>query len=144
MDSMNTHKQVRVRFAPSPTGHLHIGGLRTALFNWLFARHHKGVFLLRIEDTDLERSKPEFTASILETFEWACLTSDEPIVIQSSRKERHQEIAHKLLSEKKAYRCYCTPQELEQRIGTSAAHAGGYAQYDRYCCDASKLSDTYH
>ena len=76
-------RPVRVRFAPSPTGNLHIGGLRSALFNWLFARHHGGAFLLRIEDTDYERSKPEYTASILDSMSWVGLEPDEPFLVQS-------------------------------------------------------------
>lgn len=106
---------IRVRFAPSPTGHLHIGGLRTALFNWLFARHNAGTFLLRIEDTDRERSKPEFTQSILASFAWTGLTSDEPVVIQSQRFEEHHKIAQQLLEQGKAYRCYCAPEDMVSR-----------------------------
>ena len=78
-------KNVRVRFAPSPTGHLHIGGVRAAIFNWLFARHHGGAFLVRIEDTDLERSKKEYVDSILELLAWLGLDSDEPLVYQAQR-----------------------------------------------------------
>ena len=81
--------EVRVRFAPSPTGHLHIGGLRSAIFNWLFARHNNGKFLLRIEDTDIERSKQEYTDSILASFAWMHIDWDEPVVIQSERAARH-------------------------------------------------------
>src|SRR2546428_13772726 len=98
MDNKNT---VRVRFAPSPTGHLHIGGLRTALFNWLFARHHKGAFLMRIEDTDTQRSKQEYTDAILAAFAWVAIEPDEPIVIQSARLKEHQAVAQKLLQEGK-------------------------------------------
>lgn len=99
--------RVRVRFAPSPTGHLHIGGLRTALFNWLFARHHTGDFLLRIEDTDLERSKPEFFESVITALTWCSLESDEPTVIQTHSVTIHKKLIKKLLDEGKAYRCYC-------------------------------------
>ncbi len=104
-------KPVRVRFAPSPTGHLHIGGLRTALFNWLFAWHQGGTFLLRIEDTDKERSKKEYTDAILAAFAWVNIQPDEPIVIQSQRLKDHQAMAQKLLKEGKAYKCYCTPDD---------------------------------
>ena len=90
-------RTVRVRFAPSPTGHLHIGGMRSAIFNWLFARHHNGAFLLRIEDTDIERSKKEYTDSILASFAWMRIDWDEPVVIQSERAARHAEIAQILL-----------------------------------------------
>ena len=124
---------VRVRFAPSPTGHLHIGGLRTALFNWLFAHHNKGVFLLRIEDTDLERSTPEYTQSILESLAWAQIHSDEEIVIQSARLSAHQEVIEKLVSEKKAYRCYCTPAEIALRQNRPADVDPEFAKYDGFC-----------
>lgn len=104
---------VRVRFAPSPTGYLHIGGARTALFNWLFARHHGGKYLLRIEDTDRLRSTPEAVQAIYDSLKWLGLMSDEEPVLQSERLQRHAEVAHQLLAEGKAYRCYCTPEELE-------------------------------
>lgn len=97
-------KNVRVRFAPSPTGNLHIGGLRTALFNWLFARHHGGAFLLRIEDTDLERSRAEYTDAILEAFKWVGIESDEPLVMQSQRSEIYAQALAKLLENGRAYR----------------------------------------
>src|SRR6185436_5719394 len=106
---------VRVRFAPSPTGHLHIGGLRTALFNWLLARHYGGIYLLRIEDTDVERSKQEYVHSIMESFSWCSLLPDEPVVIQSRNIERHRTVADRLLQESKAYRCYCTPAMVAER-----------------------------
>lgn len=114
MKEINNH--VRVRFAPSPTGHLHIGGLRAALFNYLFARHHKGVFLLRIEDTDLERSKPEYTDSIMGSLAWTNIQPDEPVVIQSARIKEHQALILDLVERGKVYRCYCTPEEVISRI----------------------------
>src|SRR5713101_404686 len=101
-----------VRFAPSPTGFLHIGGARTALFNWLFARHHGGKFLLRIEDTDRARSTPEAVAAIVEGLDWLGLSWDGEIVYQSARAARHAEVARQLLAAGRAYRCYCTPTEL--------------------------------
>ena len=104
---------VVVRFAPSPTGFLHIGGARTALFNWLFARHHGGKFLLRIEDTDRARSTPEAVAAIVEGLDWLGVSWDGEIVYQSARAARHAEVAHKLLAAGRAYHCYCTPAELE-------------------------------
>ncbi len=110
---------VRVRYAPSPTGHLHVGSLRTALYNWLYARHHNGTFLIRIEDTDTERSRPEYTASILEALRWASLDPDESPMIQSDRLEAHRKVAQQLLDEGKAYKCYCTPDELSKRIGAT-------------------------
>ncbi|MGC2200872.1 MAG: glutamate--tRNA ligase [Stellaceae bacterium] len=104
---------VVVRFAPSPTGFLHIGGARTALFNWLFARHHGGQFLLRIEDTDRVRSTPEAVSAIIDGLAWLGLAWDGDIVYQSQRAERHAEIARQLLATGRAYYCYCTPAELE-------------------------------
>ena len=104
---------VVVRFAPSPTGFLHIGGARTALFNWLFARHHGGKFLLRIEDTDRVRSTPEAVAAIIDGLDWLGLGWDGEIVHQFERAPRHAEIARQLLAAGHAYYCYCTPAELE-------------------------------
>ncbi len=102
------------RFAPSPTGFLHIGGARTALFNRLFAAHHGGVFRLRIEDTDKARSTPEAIEAILEGLRWLGLDWDEEVVFQSERAERHREVALALLEAGKAYRCYATPEELAE------------------------------
>ena len=104
---------VVVRFAPSPTGFLHIGGARTALFNWLFARHHGGKFLLRIEDTDRVRSTPEAVSAIIDGLDWLGLAWDGDIVHQFERAPRHAEIARQLLAAGRAYYCYCTPAELE-------------------------------
>lgn len=104
---------VVVRFAPSPTGFLHIGGARTALFNWLFARHHGGTFRLRIEDTDRARSTKEAVDAILDGLAWLGLDADGEIVMQSQRLPRHAEIARQLLAAGRAYYCYCTPAELE-------------------------------
>ena len=104
---------VRVRLAPSPTGTLHIGTARTAVFNWLFARHQGGRFLLRIEDTDRERSKPEYTANILEGLAWLGLQWDEEPVIQSTRIAAHREAITRLLASGHAYRCYASEAELE-------------------------------
>jgi glutamyl-tRNA synthetase len=104
---------VVVRFAPSPTGFLHIGSARTALFNWLFARRHGGLFRLRIEDTDRARSMAEAVAAIIDGLEWLGLSWDGEIVYQSARAARHAEIARQLLAAGRAYNCYCTPAELE-------------------------------
>jgi glutamyl-tRNA synthetase len=104
---------VVVRFAPSPTGFLHIGGARTALFNWLFARHHGGGFLVRIEDTDRVRSTPEAVSAIIDGLDWLGLGWDGEIVHQSSRAARHADVARQLLAAGRAYCCYCTPAELE-------------------------------
>jgi glutamyl-tRNA synthetase len=103
------------RFAPSPTGYLHIGGARTALFNWLFARHHGGNFLLRIEDTDRARSTEPAIAAIFDGLEWLGLGGDEPPVFQFARSDRHAEVAHALLAAGHAYRCYLTQEELAAR-----------------------------
>ncbi len=109
----STSDKVVTRFAPSPTGFLHIGGARTALFNWLFARHHGGKAVLRIEDTDHKRSTQEAIDAILDGLNWLGLDYDEPTVFQSQRADRHAEIAEILLANGHAYRCYATPQELE-------------------------------
>ena len=108
-------RTVVTRFAPSPTGFLHIGGARTALFNWLFARHHGGKYLLRIEDTDRARSTEPAIEAIFDGLEWLGLGGDEPAVFQFSRSGRHAEVAHKLLAAGHAYRCYLTPEELAAR-----------------------------
>ncbi len=130
---------IRVRFAPSPTGHLHVGGLRTALFNWLFARHNNGKFLLRIEDTDTERSEERYLASILSSLEWCQIDHDEPLVVQSTRLELYRKLAYELLEQGKAYRCYCTPDELEKRLGTNAADGSGYTKYDGNCRNVTEI-----
>ena len=104
----------RTRFAPSPTGMLHIGGARTALFNFLYARHHGGTFLLRIEDTDRERSTEAAVDAILRGLAWLGLQADEPPIFQSTRVGRHADIARQLLESGHAYRCYCSPEELRQ------------------------------
>ncbi len=124
---------IRVRFAPSPTGHLHIGGLRAALFNWLYARHTGGSFLIRIEDTDLERSKPEYTDSILASFAWCNIQSDEPIVIQSQRIAEHKKIIEQLLKNKRAYYCYCTQAEVTTRHGVEPEDPYTAVKYDGRC-----------
>src|SRR5210317_1888617 len=103
---------VVTRFAPSPTGYLHIGGARTALFNWLFARHHGGTYLLRIEDTDKARSTDAAIAAIHDGLDWLGLGGDKPAISQSAQSERHQEIAHALIAAGAAYQCYLTDDEL--------------------------------
>ncbi|HYM02076.1 MAG TPA: glutamate--tRNA ligase [Stellaceae bacterium] len=118
-----------VRFAPSPTGFLHIGGARTALFNWLFAKHYGGTFLLRIEDTDRQRSTPEAVAAIIDGLTWLELTWDGDIVRQSERLSRHAEAARQLLASGNAYCCFCTPQELEA-MREKARAEGRSVRYD--------------
>jgi glutamyl-tRNA synthetase len=125
---------IRTRFAPSPTGHLHIGGARTALFNWLFARHHAGKFILRIEDTDRERSREEYTQGILKGLAWLGITWDEDLYYQSARMDVYKEYAYKLLAEGKAYRCYCSAELLEEKR-KSALREGRKPSYDRTCRD---------
>jgi len=122
----------RLRFAPSPTGFLHVGGARTALFNWLFARKYGGQFLLRIEDTDKARSTDESTRAIFEGLEWLGLTWDEPVVYQGANLERHRADAQRMLDNGTAYRCFCTQAELAER--RAAAEAKGETfRYDRRC-----------
>ncbi len=129
---MSITRNVRVRFAPSPTGALHIGGVRTALFNWLFARHHKGTFILRIEDTDQTRSTDESIKVILDSMKWLGLDWDEGPFRQTERMDIYREHVDRLLKLGKAYYCYCTPEELEARRKEAMA-AGKPPKYDRKC-----------
>ena len=124
--------EVRTRFAPSPTGYLHIGGARTALFNWLFARNQKGKFILRIEDTDVARSTEESTQAILDGMQWLGLDWDEGPYYQSKRFDIYREHAYKLIEMDKAYKCYCTAEELEQRRKDALAQ-GKPPKYDGRC-----------
>lgn len=133
MKSSN-NSPVRVRFAPSPTGHLHIGSLRTALFNWLFARHHGGTFLVRIEDTDQQRSTKEYELSLMQSLAWTGITSDEPIVYQSARLEIYQKVAQQLLKLNKAYKCFCTEEDLQKKRERAVQRQDTY-QYDKTCRD---------
>jgi glutamyl-tRNA synthetase len=123
---------VRTRFAPSPTGHLHVGSARTALFNWLFSRHHGGVFILRIEDTDRERSTEASTRGILEAMEWMGLDWDEGPYFQSQRTELYKEYVERLLQRGRAYRCYCDADELEKKRERALAE-GRKPKYDGTC-----------
>ena len=127
--------KVITRFAPSPTGFLHIGGARTALFNWLFARHHGGDMLLRIEDTDRERSTDEAVAAIIEGMKWLELDYAGEPISQYSRIERHREIVHRLLDAGHAYYCRCTPEELAE-MREKARAEGRPMRYDRRCREA--------
>jgi glutamyl-tRNA synthetase len=124
--------EVRLRFAPSPTGYLHIGGARTALFNWLLARKEKGKFILRIEDTDVARSTQESVDAILEGMTWLGLDWDEGPFYQSESFPLYKEFVQKLLNEGKAYRCYCTPEELEAKREL-AMREGRKPKYDGTC-----------
>jgi glutamyl-tRNA synthetase len=122
----------RLRFAPSPTGFLHVGGARTALFNWLFARKYGGQFLLRIEDTDRARSTDESTRAIFEGLEWLGLTWDEEVVYQGANLERHRADAQRMLDNGTAYRCFCTQAELAERRAAAEANGESF-KYDRRC-----------
>ncbi|NOX37347.1 MAG: glutamate--tRNA ligase [Calditrichaeota bacterium] len=124
--------EVRTRFAPSPTGYLHVGGARTALFNWLFARKHQGKFLLRIEDTDKERSSEEMTRQIFEGLVWLGLTWDEEVIYQGRRAAIHREHAHQLVRSGHAYPCFCTKEELDEKRARAAAEKRAY-RYDGTC-----------
>jgi len=128
------------RFAPSPTGSLHIGGARTAIFNWLFARHNKGKFLLRIEDTDQARSTDESLDEILRSMEWLGLNFDDIPIRQSERLEIYRKYANKLLDSGKAYRCYVSPEELEQKR-KEAQQNGEFFQYKREWASESAGQD---
>jgi glutamyl-tRNA synthetase len=131
---------VRLRFAPSPTGYLHVGGARTALFNWLYARRHGGAFILRIEDTDLERSSDEMIAAIVDGLRWLGIDWDEgPHVggaygpyLQSARRANHLEAAGRLLASGAAYHCYCTAESIEERRAAAESEGRGW-KYDRRC-----------
>lgn len=132
---------IRVRFAPSPTGHLHIGGLRTALFNWLFARHNNGIFLLRIEDTDRERSEKVFEQSILSSLSWTNLLPDESIVIQSSRLEQHVQAVQTLIDQGNAYKCYCTSEEIRKRLARTQENENETLGYDQFCRNRAESNE---
>ena len=123
---------IRVRFAPSPTGYLHVGGARTALYNWLFARHVGGVLILRIEDTDVDRSKPELTTAILESLEWLGLNWDEGPIYQSQRLDRYRAMALSLERSGHAYPCFCTPEELQAKRAKAEAERRAW-KYDGTC-----------
>src|SRR3990172_200355 len=118
---MADQHNIRVRFAPSPTGHLHIGGVRTALFNFLFARRHQGTFILRIEDTDTSRSTDESIHGILEGLKWLGLDWDEGPFRQTARLDLYRAHVEQLLAQGGAYRCYCSPDELEARRAEAMA-----------------------
>ena len=131
------------RFAPSPTGYLHIGGLRTAIFAWLFAKANKGKVLLRFEDTDQERSKEEFTKSIMESFSWMDIDFDEKPYLQSQAKERHIEVAENLLRDGHAYYCSCTNERLDD-LRKEQMKKGLKPKYDRKCRDLNLKPDANH
>lgn len=124
--------QIRVRFAPSPTGYLHVGGARTALYNWLFARHYGGIFVLRVEDTDVDRSKPELVTAILRSLEWLGLNWDEGPFYQSQRLDRYRQTATKLERLGHAYPCFCTTEQLQAKRARAEAQRRPW-KYDGTC-----------
>ncbi|MEI2418494.1 glutamate--tRNA ligase [Orrella sp. JC864] len=126
---MSTASAVRTRFAPSPTGFLHLGGARTALFAWAFARHHGGTFVLRIEDTDLERSTPEAVQAILDSMQWLGMQPDEGPFYQMQRMDRYREVVAQMLEAGTAYYCYSTPEEVEA-MREAARARGEKPRYD--------------
>ena len=133
---------VRTRFAPSPTGFLHLGSTRTALFNWAFARHHQGEFLLRIEDTDQERSTKQFEEMLIAGLEWLGLDWDEGPYRQSERRGRHTELIDQLLASNRAYRCVCSRESLEERRARTIATGAKWVGYDGRCRDANLGPDS--
>ncbi|MCM2323440.1 MAG: glutamate--tRNA ligase [Oligoflexia bacterium] len=139
----HTGGSVRTRFAPSPTGFLHIGGVRTALFCWLYARRHGGQFLLRIEDTDLERSEERFTSDILASMRWLGLTWDEEPLYQSRRLDVYKAKAEELVSQGLAYRCTCSEADVE-KMRERAMAEGKKPMYDRRCREAKHPANVPH
>jgi len=133
-----SHKSIKTRFAPSPTGDLHIGGLRTALFAYLFAKKNNGQFFLRIEDTDQDRYKEGSVESILEGLKWAGLKYDNEIIYQSKRTEVYQKYAAELIEKGHAYYCFCTPEDLEKMRTEQSADGQTATRYDRRCLKLSK------
>jgi glutamyl-tRNA synthetase len=132
-ENLLKNSSVRVRFAPSPTGYPHIGNLRTALFNWLFARHNGGSFLVRIEDTDLERSRPEYTQALFDGLAWLNLSSDEPVIIQTEQLPEHQRLVADLLARGLAYKCTCTQEEVLERHKQLKGADDLFVHYDGHC-----------
>lgn len=130
----------RTRFAPSPTGYLHIGGARTALFNWAFTRHHGGEFVLRIEDTDRQRSTPELERAIVDGLTWLGIDWDVGPIRQSERRDRHDEVVEELLAKRRAYRCTCSREELEERRQASVARGQKWV-YDGRCRELDHGAD---
>ncbi|HEU4620405.1 MAG TPA: glutamate--tRNA ligase [Gammaproteobacteria bacterium] len=131
---------VRTRFAPSPTGYLHIGSVRTALYCWLFARHHGGEYILRIEDTDRERSTQQAVDAILDGLAWVGLDADEGPIYQTQRFDRYREVVERMLAEGTAYRCYCTREEIEA-MRAEALAKGQKPRYDGRCRHGSRMRD---
>ena len=129
---LDPNVKVRTRFAPSPTGYLHVGGARTALYSWLYAKHNHGEFVLRIEDTDLERSTPEATQAILEAMEWLDLTWEHGPYYQTKRFDRYNQVIDQMIEQGLAYRCYCTKERLDTLRHTQEQNKEK-PRYDRHC-----------
>lgn len=130
--NLDPNVKVRTRFAPSPTGYLHVGGARTALYSWLYAKHNNGEFVLRIEDTDLERSTPEATAAIIEGMEWLNLPWEHGPYYQTKRFDRYNQVIDEMIEQGLAYRCYCTKDRLEELRHTQEQNKEK-PRYDRHC-----------
>lgn len=130
--NLDPNIKVRTRFAPSPTGYLHVGGARTALYSWLYAKHNNGEFVLRIEDTDLERSTPEATQAILESMEWLNLRWEHGPFYQTKRFERYNQVIDQMLEQGLAYRCYCSKERLEN-LRNEQESRKEKPRYDRAC-----------
>jgi len=141
---LDPNVKVRTRFAPSPTGYLHVGGARTALYSWLYAKHFNGEFVLRIEDTDLERSTPEATQAILEGMEWLNLAWEHGPYFQTKRFDRYNQVIDQMIEQGLAYRCYCTKERLEELRHTQEQNKEK-PRYDRHCLhDRSHSVDEPH
>ncbi|OOF67849.1 glutamate--tRNA ligase [Rodentibacter caecimuris] len=132
--NLDPNVKVRTRFAPSPTGYLHVGGARTALYSWLYAKHNQGEFVLRIEDTDLERSTPEATAAILEGMEWLNLAWEHGPYFQTKRFDRYNQVIDQMIEQGLAYRCYCSKERLES-LRNEQEQNKEKPRYDRHCLD---------
>ena len=142
--NLDPNVKVRTRFAPSPTGYLHVGGARTALYSWLYAKHNNGEFVLRIEDTDLERSTPEATAAIIEGMEWLNLPWEHGPYYQTKRFDRYNQVIDEMIEQGLAYRCYCTKDRLEELRHTQEQNKEK-PRYDRHCLhDHSHSPDEPH
>ena len=146
-DNLSKCEKPRVRFAPSPTGYLHVGGARTALFNWLFARREGGTFILRIEDTDVERNRPELVDGILEGLRWLGLDWDEGPVFQSQRLDLYRQSAEKLVAAGAAYPCHCPPEKYAgadaapESADSDAEGKSGRRTVTRCSCRAGRPTD---
>ncbi|MGC6408456.1 glutamate--tRNA ligase [Bisgaard Taxon 45] len=136
---LDPNVKVRTRFAPSPTGYLHVGGARTALYSWLYAKHHQGEFVLRIEDTDLERSTPEATAAILAGMEWLNLAWEHGPYFQTKRFDRYNQVIDQMIEQGLAYRCYCSKERLDD-LRHAQEQNKQKPRYDRHCLGDHKHS----